>query len=275
MSSKAAKGATAADFDSGKATIGTGPWKFVRYIKGDRIELARNDNYWGPKPPWDKVTFRLITSDPSRDCRAAVRGRASDRESCRRRIYARLKVNKDITISRTTSQPHDSPASGFQSRQVRRSSPISPASRSTQSVQGCARAQSGFQGDQSQRDRRARDGRRSRYPPGSSMPEGFFGVSADLKPEPFDPEGAKKTAGRSGLSRRFRDHAARTQQPLRQRRPDRAGSRADADARGHRDQSRDDAVLGLRFTRATKSSSVRRCSAGASPRARRHIRCAR
>ena len=66
VSARAAKGVTNADFDSGKATIGTGPWKFVRYAKGDRIEFTRNDNYWGPKPAWDKVTFRLITSDPSR-----------------------------------------------------------------------------------------------------------------------------------------------------------------------------------------------------------------
>ena len=34
--------------------------------KGDRIELARNDAYWGGKPPWDKVTLRLLTNDPSR-----------------------------------------------------------------------------------------------------------------------------------------------------------------------------------------------------------------
>src|SRR4051794_40770595 len=66
VSSKAAKGATTADFDSGKATIGTGPFKFVRYAKGDRIELARNENYWGTRPAWDKVTFRVIASDPSR-----------------------------------------------------------------------------------------------------------------------------------------------------------------------------------------------------------------
>ena len=54
VSGKAARGATAADFDSGKATIGTGPWKFVRFAKGDRIELVRNDNYWGAKPVWEK-----------------------------------------------------------------------------------------------------------------------------------------------------------------------------------------------------------------------------
>ena len=102
VSSKAAKGAVAADFDSGKATIGTGPWKFVRYIKGDRIELVRNDNYWGPKPPWDKVTFRLITSDPSRIA-ALLSGDVQMIEVVPPADYANLKVNKDITIFTTTS----------------------------------------------------------------------------------------------------------------------------------------------------------------------------
>src|SRR5690242_14619193 len=39
VSSRAAKGAATEDFNTGKATIGTGPLKFVRWQKGDRVEL--------------------------------------------------------------------------------------------------------------------------------------------------------------------------------------------------------------------------------------------
>ena len=39
VSSKAAKGAMSPDFDSGKATVGTGPWKFVRYVKLSLIHI--------------------------------------------------------------------------------------------------------------------------------------------------------------------------------------------------------------------------------------------
>jgi peptide/nickel transport system substrate-binding protein len=53
VSSRAAKGAATEDFNSGKAAIGTGPFRFVRWQKGDRIELARHDAYWGAKSPWD------------------------------------------------------------------------------------------------------------------------------------------------------------------------------------------------------------------------------
>lgn len=66
VSKKAASGVTSADFNSGKAAIGTGPYKFVRFTRGDRVELDRNDAYWGTKPAWEKVTFRIMTNDASR-----------------------------------------------------------------------------------------------------------------------------------------------------------------------------------------------------------------
>src|SRR5205085_11227106 len=59
VSSRAAKGASTEDFNSGKATIGTGPFRFVRWQKGDRIELARYDGYWGPKSPWERAVLRI------------------------------------------------------------------------------------------------------------------------------------------------------------------------------------------------------------------------
>lgn len=49
-------------FNSGQAAIGSGPYKLVQYTKGDRIVLERNDAYWGPKPDWQRVILRSITS---------------------------------------------------------------------------------------------------------------------------------------------------------------------------------------------------------------------
>ncbi len=66
VSKKAAAGATTEDFNSGKAAVGTGPYRFARFLRGDRVELVRNDAYWGPKPGWDKVTFRIVPSDGAR-----------------------------------------------------------------------------------------------------------------------------------------------------------------------------------------------------------------
>jgi peptide/nickel transport system substrate-binding protein len=49
-------------FNSGEAAIGTGPYRLVRYTKGDRIILERNETYWGEKPAWPRVVFRAISS---------------------------------------------------------------------------------------------------------------------------------------------------------------------------------------------------------------------
>lgn len=66
ISAKAAKGAATADFNSGKAAIGTGPYKLVEWVNGERLVVERNDKYWGPKPHWARVTERVIAKDPTR-----------------------------------------------------------------------------------------------------------------------------------------------------------------------------------------------------------------
>jgi peptide/nickel transport system substrate-binding protein len=44
--------------------IGTGAFKFVNWVQGDKIELARNDAYWGDAPALESATFKFI-SDPT------------------------------------------------------------------------------------------------------------------------------------------------------------------------------------------------------------------
>lgn len=44
--------------------IGTGAFKFVDWVQGDRIELVRNDNYWGTPAALEQATFKFI-SDPT------------------------------------------------------------------------------------------------------------------------------------------------------------------------------------------------------------------
>jgi len=66
VSKKHGEGASTADYNSGKATIGTGPYKFVKYVAGDRIVMDANPDYWGGKSKWDKVTIRPIKLGPAR-----------------------------------------------------------------------------------------------------------------------------------------------------------------------------------------------------------------
>ncbi len=60
------QGATTEDFNSGRVAIGTGPFRMVSHRPGDRIELQRNDAYWGQRAAWQVVDYRMITNDTSR-----------------------------------------------------------------------------------------------------------------------------------------------------------------------------------------------------------------
>jgi peptide/nickel transport system substrate-binding protein len=63
---KLGAGVTSADFNSGKAAIGTGPYKLVKFLRGDRIELVRNEAFWGKKPQAQSLVFKILTNDASR-----------------------------------------------------------------------------------------------------------------------------------------------------------------------------------------------------------------
>lgn len=57
---------SAAGFNSGKATIGTGPYKFVSWAPTQDLVLERFDGYWGGAEPWDHVTRKEIPNDAAR-----------------------------------------------------------------------------------------------------------------------------------------------------------------------------------------------------------------
>jgi peptide/nickel transport system substrate-binding protein len=46
--------------------IGTGPFKFVEWVQGERLVLVRNDNYWGEKAKADKLIFMPVADDATR-----------------------------------------------------------------------------------------------------------------------------------------------------------------------------------------------------------------
>lgn len=46
--------------------VGTGPFRFVKWIKDDRIILEANDDYWGGRPYLDQAIFRVIPDNSVR-----------------------------------------------------------------------------------------------------------------------------------------------------------------------------------------------------------------
>jgi len=54
--------------------IGTGPFRFAKWTRGDSVEMVRNEKYWNPALPYlDKVTYRFI-KDPSAQIAALKAG---------------------------------------------------------------------------------------------------------------------------------------------------------------------------------------------------------
>ncbi|GBE42375.1 periplasmic dipeptide transport protein precursor [bacterium BMS3Bbin10] len=196
-------GATAKteDYNSGKAAIGTGPFKFKEYVPGDRFVFVRNEDYWGKKPEWDTVTLKPIKSPPSRV--AAMLAGDVD-------MIAQVPT---IDIERLKKEPKLSLSQGVSNRVIylhldhqRDNSPF-------------VKAKDG--GDiknplKDVRVRRAiskainRDAIVDRVMEGIAikagqlLPEGFFGVSPNLKPVAYDPEGAKKLLAEAGVPDGFK-----------------------------------------------------------------------
>jgi peptide/nickel transport system substrate-binding protein len=66
VSRRHGESASTADYNDGTAAIGTGPFRFVSWARGDKLVLARNDSWWRGAAVWDRVTFRYIKNAASR-----------------------------------------------------------------------------------------------------------------------------------------------------------------------------------------------------------------
>jgi peptide/nickel transport system substrate-binding protein len=199
--SKAAAKASTEDFNSGKAANGTGPYKLVRYAKGDRIELARFDGYWGGKTPWEKVTLRLLPSDAPRVA-ALLAGDVQAIENVPTTDVARVKAEKGLALSSTVadrliylhmdSERDVSPFVTDREGKPLASNPLKDArvrKAISKAINREALAERVMEGQA--------------VPTGQLLPEGFFGYSNKLKAERYDPEGAKKLLAEAGYANGF------------------------------------------------------------------------
>lgn len=56
----------ATDEDFGTSPVGTGPYKFVEWVRDDHVTLEANPDYWGTSPTIAKVTIRPIKEEVTR-----------------------------------------------------------------------------------------------------------------------------------------------------------------------------------------------------------------
>jgi peptide/nickel transport system substrate-binding protein len=199
--SKAAKDATTEDFNSRKATIGTGPYKITEYLPGDRIVMVRNDNYWGGKPAWGKITLRAMRSDPTRVA-ALLAGDVDVIEAVPTADIVRIKGNPNLALSETTGArliyvrlEHGRDNAPFTF--AKDGSPIPNPFRNLKVRQALSMAI-----NRPAIVSRIMDG--AATPAGQYVPDFIFGASKNLKAQAYDPEGAKKLLAEAGYPNGFK-----------------------------------------------------------------------
>jgi peptide/nickel transport system substrate-binding protein len=196
VSKKVATGASTEDFNTGKATIGSGRFKFVKYVSGDYVDLVRNDNYWGEKPAWDKVRFKIIKNESARVA-ALLSGDVEAIEQPPTADLTRIKNDPKFTVTSKISHR----VIYFNFDHLARSSPFitdkagKPMDKNPLLDVRVRRAISKAINRPAIADR-VMEGQA--IPSGQLVSEKLFGHVTGLKAEPFDPEGAKKLLAEAG-----------------------------------------------------------------------------
>jgi len=81
--------------------IGTGPFRMVSHRNGDRIEFERNDTYWGTRPHWQRVNYRMITNDAARTA-ALLAGDVDVIDQVPTSDLAKLRTDPRVALSEVT-----------------------------------------------------------------------------------------------------------------------------------------------------------------------------
>ncbi len=201
VSKKAAGAASSEDFNSGKAMIGTGPLKFVSFKRGDRIEMARNEAYWGAKAAWQKVTFRILPSAPTRVA-ALLSGDVDAIENVPTADFVKIKANPNFATSTKISHR----IIFFHLDQFREQTPFvfdksgQPLSRNPLMDVRVRKAISKAI-DREAIKSRVMEG--LALPTANLVPAPMFGHVSALKPDAYDLEGAKKLLAAAGYPNGF------------------------------------------------------------------------
>ena len=193
--------APTAEFNAGRAAIGTGPFRFVEFVPQDRIVLQRNDAYWGPKPHWARATLKIISNNAARTA-ALLSGDVQIIESVPTTDLPGLKKDARVALHRIVSNrliylalDQSRAQSPYITDKAGAALPNNPLKdpRVRQAISNSINRQGiverVFEGEA--------------IAAGGLLPEGFFGANPKLKPDAFDQEGARKLLAAAGYPNGF------------------------------------------------------------------------
>lgn len=182
----------APSFNSGKMAVGTGPYKFAEFKPGTHLILDRNDDYWAGTPTWDRVTIRPIPNSAARIA-SLLAGDVDLIDSPPPQDVERLRTGGQVEITSGPAQTliylqfqhTNEPAAGitgtdgknpFRDVRVRQafSKAIDRQAIVDKILQGQAQIATNVMGPD------------------------YLGHNPNIKPEAYDPEGAKKLLAEAG-----------------------------------------------------------------------------
>jgi peptide/nickel transport system substrate-binding protein len=192
-----------AEFNSGAAMNGTGPFRFGQFAPGDRVSMTRNDAYWGEKSHWASVTTRIITN-PSARTAALLAGDVQIIDQVQTADLPRLKQNTNLRLERVIGNrliylhiDHNRDQTPFlfdkASGQPLAANPLKDLrvrQALSKAINRQALAERIFDGEA--------------IPAGGLLPDGFYGASPKLKPEAQDLAGAQRLLREAGFPNGFK-----------------------------------------------------------------------
>ncbi|MBW6398431.1 ABC transporter substrate-binding protein [Roseomonas sp. HJA6] len=102
VSARAAEGAQDADFNGGRAAIGTGPYRWVRWTPQQDVTFERSPNWRGTPEPWERVQIRFIPNDSARVA-ALLAGDVDVIDTVPTGLHARISGNAATQLIKTDS----------------------------------------------------------------------------------------------------------------------------------------------------------------------------
>lgn len=182
-------------FNSSEAAVGTGPYRFGDYVPGDRVELTRHDDYWGEAPEFATVVLKPIKSDPARVA-ALLSGDVDMIAGVPTTDIATLEGEDDVTLAQGTSNR----VIYLHMDQFREDTPFvsGPDGGDIENPLLNEKVRVALSKAIHREAIRDRVMEGQSIAAGQLLPEGFFGVSPDLEPLEYDPEGAKELLTEAG-----------------------------------------------------------------------------
>lgn len=196
----AVEGAAENDFNGGKAAIGTGPYKWVKWSPGDSVVLEAFPDYWAGAPKYDKVTYKFIKNDSTRTA-ALISGDVNVIDDVPPNLVKRLESEKNVRLSSGTSymlnylsldQHHD------QSLHIK-GNDGKPIGNPLKDVK--VRKAISLLINRDLIAKRIMDGLAT--PANQMMPQGMDGYVDGLEPAAYDPAAAKKLLAEAGYPEGF------------------------------------------------------------------------